>query len=121
MDKGESEPILKSQHSTLELKPSVKKEIAAVGRADMSQVSSRVRESLYELHAHVDFVFRDTISRASNVSSISKKTKFELEKLNLSASKQKKAATQRQQSIVENLARRESAKLFRASSPQQSS
>ena len=61
----------------------------------MSHVSSRVRESLYELHAHVDFVFRDTISRASNVSSISKKTKFELEKLNLSTLKhQPKAASE---------------------------
>lgn len=55
----------------------------ANNRADLSAVSSRVRESLYELHAHVDFVFRDTISRASNISSISKKTKIELEKLTL--------------------------------------
>ena len=54
-------------------------------RTELSTVSSRVRESLYELHAHVDFVFRDTISRASNISSISKKAKFELEKLTLSA------------------------------------
>ena len=48
---------------------------------EISSVSSRMRESLYELHAHVDFVFRDTISCASNISSISsKKTKYELEK-----------------------------------------
>ena len=54
---------------------------------EMSSVSSRVRESLVELHAHVDFVFRDTntLSRQShNSSSLSKKTKFELEKLRLS-------------------------------------
>ena len=58
-----------------------------VGGVEISSVSSRVRESLVELHAHVDFVFRDTntLSRQShNSSSISKKTKFELEKLRLS-------------------------------------
>ena len=58
-----------------------------VGAVEMSSVSSRVRESLVELHAHVDFVFRDTntLSRQShNSSSLSKKTKFELEKLRLS-------------------------------------
>ena len=57
------------------------------GGIEISSVSSRVRESLVELHAHVDFVFRDTntLSRQShNSSSISKKTKFELEKLRLS-------------------------------------
>lgn len=59
---------------------SVKKPSRA-NAVEISSVSSRMRESLFELHAHVDFVFRDTISRASNVSSISKKTKYELEKL----------------------------------------
>lgn len=55
----------------------------------MSAVSSRVRESLLELHAHIDYVFRDNTPchRASNASSSVSKmtTKFELERLKLSS------------------------------------
>ena len=43
----------------------------------MSAVSSRVRESLLELHAHVDFVFRD--SNASSISVSQKKNSRQIE------------------------------------------
>jgi len=47
-----------------------------------------------ELHAHVDFVFRDTACyRGSNASSsVSKKTKFELERLRLTSQRTSGAA-----------------------------
>lgn len=53
----------------------------------MSTVSSKVRESLMELHAHVDFVFRDTVCHRGSIvsSSVSKKTKFELERLRMTS------------------------------------